>query len=176
MLIVGGGLAATWAAVAAAEAGAKVVLVDKGYCGASGVAATAGVGHWLVPPDYAARDQAMRVRARQGGLLTDRNWQERVLDETWTRLPKLGEWGYAYAKDARNLPVVRIGHAPHYLRFMRSKVQKLGVKILDLRRPVAPARSRWLRVARRGRANPKRSAWALPAACRLEPRSSGRDT
>ena len=131
VLIVGGGLAGSWAAVAAAEAGAKVVLVDKGYCGASGVAATAGVGHWLVPPDYAARDQAMRVRARQGGLLTDRNWQERVLDETWTRLPKLGEWGYAYAKDARNLPVMRIGHAPHYLRFMRSKVQKLGVKILD---------------------------------------------
>ncbi len=30
VLIVGGGLAATWAAVAAAEAGAKVVLVDKG--------------------------------------------------------------------------------------------------------------------------------------------------
>jgi succinate dehydrogenase/fumarate reductase flavoprotein subunit len=131
VLIVGGGLSATWAAVTAAEAGAKVVLVDKGYCGASGVAATAGVGHWLVPPDYAARDQAMRVRARQGGLLTDRNWQERVLDETWKRLPALGDWGYVYAKDPRNLPVMRLGHAPHYLRFMRSKVQKLGVKILD---------------------------------------------
>jgi succinate dehydrogenase/fumarate reductase flavoprotein subunit len=131
VLIVGGGLAATWAAVSAAEAGARVVLVDKGYCGASGVAATAGVGHWVVPPEYAARDQAMRVRARQGGLLTDRNWQERVLDETWQRLPKLAEWGYPDAKDARNLPVMRVGQAPHYLRFMRSKVHKLGVKILD---------------------------------------------
>jgi succinate dehydrogenase/fumarate reductase flavoprotein subunit len=131
VLIVGGGLAATWAAVSAAEAGARVVLVDKGYCGASGVAATAGVGHWVVPPEYAARDQAMRVRARQGGLLTDRNWQERVLDETWQRLPKLAEWGYPDAKDARNLPVMRVGQAPHYLRFMRGKVHKLGVKILD---------------------------------------------
>ena len=131
VLIVGGGLSATWAAVTAAEAGAKVVLVDKGYCGASGVAATAGVGHWLVPPDYATRDQAMRIRARQGGLITDRNWQERVLDETWQRLPKLGDWGYSYAKDPRNQPVMRLGHAPHYLRFMRSKVHKLGVKILD---------------------------------------------
>lgn len=131
VLIVGGGLAATWAAITAAEAGASVVLVDKGYCGASGVAATAGVGHWLVPPDYAQRDEAMRGRAAAGGLLTDRNWQERVLDETWQRLPNLAQWGYAYAKDPRNQPVMRVGHAPHYLRFLRSKVQRLGVKILD---------------------------------------------
>jgi succinate dehydrogenase/fumarate reductase flavoprotein subunit len=131
VLIVGGGLAATWAAITAAEAGADVVLVDKGYCGASGVAATAGVGHWLVPPDFAAREAAMSARAIQGGLISDRSWQERVLDETWRRLPVLGEWGYAYAKDARNQPVLRLGHAPHYLRFLRGRAEKLGVKILD---------------------------------------------
>jgi alkanesulfonate monooxygenase len=50
VLVIGGGVAGTWAAVAAAREGARVVLADKGYCGASGVAATAGPGHWWVPP------------------------------------------------------------------------------------------------------------------------------
>ncbi|MEU9105231.1 FAD-binding protein [Streptomyces xanthophaeus] len=39
VLVVGGGPAATWAALKAAEAGARVVLADKGYCGTSGATA-----------------------------------------------------------------------------------------------------------------------------------------
>ncbi|HKR89921.1 MAG TPA: hypothetical protein VJS38_17260 [Phenylobacterium sp.] len=38
VLVIGGGMAA-WAAVGAARTGAEVVLVDKGYVGASGVTA-----------------------------------------------------------------------------------------------------------------------------------------
>ena len=38
VLVIGGGPAGAWAAVAAAEAGARVVLVDKGYLGTSGAA------------------------------------------------------------------------------------------------------------------------------------------
>src|SRR5436309_3117178 len=38
VLVVGGGPAATWAALKAAQAGADVVLADKGYCGTSGAA------------------------------------------------------------------------------------------------------------------------------------------
>ncbi|HCN46793.1 MAG TPA: hypothetical protein DIT18_14980, partial [Pseudomonas sp.] len=40
MLVIGGGLAGTWAAVAAAREGAKVVLAEKGFCGTSGVTAS----------------------------------------------------------------------------------------------------------------------------------------
>ncbi|WP_373418886.1 FAD-dependent oxidoreductase [Rhodococcus opacus] len=36
VLVLGGGPAGTWAALAAARAGARVVLADKGYCGTSG--------------------------------------------------------------------------------------------------------------------------------------------
>ena len=43
VLVVGGGPAGTWAAIKAAQAGADVVLVDKGRCGSSG--ATASVGN-----------------------------------------------------------------------------------------------------------------------------------
>ena len=46
VLVVGGGPAATWAAVAAVEAGALVILVDKGYVGTSGATAPANTGTW----------------------------------------------------------------------------------------------------------------------------------
>jgi succinate dehydrogenase/fumarate reductase flavoprotein subunit len=131
VLVVGGGPAATWAASSAAISGASVVLVDKGYCGSSGVAATAGVGHWLVPPDVALRDEAMRSRAKLGGFLSDRSWQARVLDETWRRLEELGPLGYPLARDAVSAAVMRIGQAPQYMRFMRSRIRRLGVTILD---------------------------------------------
>lgn len=45
-LIIGGGMAGAWAAIGATRAGATVTLVDKGYCGTSGVTASAGPGHW----------------------------------------------------------------------------------------------------------------------------------
>jgi len=131
VLVVGGGPAATWAAVSAAGEGARVVLVDKGYCGASGVAATAGVGHWLVPPDAALRENAMRVRARLGGGLTDRTWQARVLDETWLRVSELPTLGYPKAFDGQGRPVLRVGQAPHYLKFMRGYAERRGARILD---------------------------------------------
>ena len=51
VLIIGGGPAGCWAALEAAASGAKVVLVDKGYCGSSGATASAGTQIWYVPPD-----------------------------------------------------------------------------------------------------------------------------
>lgn len=49
VLVVGGGPAAAWAALKAAQDGADVVLADKGYCGTSGATASAGTGVWYVP-------------------------------------------------------------------------------------------------------------------------------
>jgi succinate dehydrogenase/fumarate reductase flavoprotein subunit len=46
VLVLGGGPAGTWAAIAAAEAGADVVLADKGYCGTSGATASGGNNLW----------------------------------------------------------------------------------------------------------------------------------
>lgn len=139
VLVVGGGPAATWAAIAAAESGARVALVDKGYCGTSGVAATAGVGHWLVPPDPQRRDEEISVRERQGGYLMDRVWTEAVLDETWERTKLIPEWGYRTPPSATRAPLLVgrpgersfAGSSPGYLRFLRGKVKKSGVLVLD---------------------------------------------
>ena len=39
VLVIGGGMAAAWAAISAAREGAAVLLVDKGFVGTSGVTA-----------------------------------------------------------------------------------------------------------------------------------------
>ena len=44
VLVLGGGPAATWAGVAAAESGASVILVEEGYVGRSGATAPANTG------------------------------------------------------------------------------------------------------------------------------------
>jgi succinate dehydrogenase/fumarate reductase flavoprotein subunit len=67
VLVVGGGMAGAWAASSAAKAGARVMLVDKGYCGTSGVTATAGPGHWWAPPQ--AREAVVANRIKAGTLV-----------------------------------------------------------------------------------------------------------
>lgn len=153
VLVVGGGPAAAWAAISAAEAGAAVVLVDKGYCGSSGAAATAGVGHWLAPTGSEKRETQVLQKETRGGYLSDRNWVEAVLDEAWERIQLLPERGWERKK---GLPAVQqpslklaeapgssperyrrapapyfTGPAPDYLRFLRGQVRKSGALILD---------------------------------------------
>src|SRR5437660_10647117 len=72
VLVLGGGPAGTWAAVSAAERGARVVLADKGFCGTSGATAAAGTGVWYGDPNPTQREAAMANRAKLGGHLQDR--------------------------------------------------------------------------------------------------------
>ena len=128
VLVLGGGLAATWAASAAAQAGAAVVLADKGFCGTSGVTATAGPGHWWVPPG--ARDAAIRDRDALGEGLADRRWMARVLDETWRTLPTLAPY-YAFSRNDAGEVQYRNMRGPEYMRAMRRLVLRSGVRVLD---------------------------------------------
>src|SRR3954468_4167233 len=100
VLVLGGGPAGTWAAVSAAERGARVLLVDKGFCGTSGATAAAGTGVWYVDPDPALREAAMAKREKLGGFLQDRRWMANVLDLTYQRSNRLADWGYPYPVDA----------------------------------------------------------------------------
>jgi len=86
VLVVGGGPAGTWAAIKAAQAGADVVLADKGRCGSSGATASVGTGIWYVEDKPELREAAMASREALGGHLADRDWMARVLDETYARM------------------------------------------------------------------------------------------
>jgi len=130
VLIIGGGLAGTWAAIGAAREGARVVLVDKGYCGTSGVTATAGPGHWWVPPVPGAREAAIDKRLGTAFGLADRHWMARIIDTTWTSLPGLAGY-YDFPRDEKGVTQYRGLRGPEYMRALRSRVLDSGVTILD---------------------------------------------
>lgn len=130
VLIIGGGMAAGWAAIAAARGGAEVVIVDKGYMGTSGVTATAGPNHWWVPPDPALREAAVAKRHAAGLGLADAAWMERVIDLTWRNLPTLSPH-YRFDVDDRGETFFSGVRGPEYMRALRHAAAELGVRILD---------------------------------------------
>src|SRR4051794_27551051 len=89
VLVLGGGPAGTWAAISAAGEGARVVLVDKGFCGTSGATAPSGTGVWYIDPTPDKREAAMANREKMGGYLQDRRWMSRVLDHTYNQSNRL---------------------------------------------------------------------------------------
>jgi succinate dehydrogenase/fumarate reductase flavoprotein subunit len=131
VLVIGGGPAGTWAAYAAAAAGRRVVLADKGYCGTSGATAPSGVGVWYVPPDPGLREEARASRESLGGYLSDRSWMDRVLDTTHANVDRLAEWGYPFPTDEQGQAAKRSLQGPEYMRLMRKRVKAAGVRILD---------------------------------------------
>jgi L-aspartate oxidase len=131
VLVIGGGMAGAWTATAAAREGASVVLVDKGYCGTSGVTATAGPGHWWVPPDPPeARGNAIRSRNALAHGLADPGWMERVIALTWETLPTLARY-YDFPTDEQGIVQYRGLRGPEYMRALRAQIADLGVTILD---------------------------------------------
>ncbi|MBR8836473.1 MAG: FAD-binding protein [Stigonema ocellatum SAG 48.90 = DSM 106950] len=131
VLVIGGGPAGTWAAWSAASTGAKVVLVDKGYCGTTGCAAASGNGVWYVPPLPDAREAAIASRESLGGFLSNRDWMHRVLDQTYANVNQLAEWGYPFPTDDEGKPYRRSLQGPEYMRLMRKQIKRVGVTILD---------------------------------------------
>jgi succinate dehydrogenase/fumarate reductase flavoprotein subunit len=133
VLVIGGGPAACWAALSARETGADVVLVDKGYCGTSGATAPAGTGVWYVAPDPAARAAAKASREELGGYLADHHWMDRVLDQTYANMHRLGREGrYPFPVDPGTGREIRTGvQGPEYMRRMRIWLGRRGVRIID---------------------------------------------
>ena len=130
VLVLGGGPAATWAAISAAETGSRVTLVDKGYCGTSGATAAGGNNLWLVAPGP-RREDSIRERERAAGGLTDSEWMMRVLATSWDRIETLAQWGYPFPVGADAQPMRSSLQGPEYMRRMRRKAHRSGVRILD---------------------------------------------
>ncbi|MFF2083132.1 FAD-binding protein [Nocardia sp. NPDC058176] len=133
VLIIGGGPAASWAAIHAREAGADVILVDKGYCGTSGATAPSGTGVWYVAREETARANAKASREALGGYLADHYWMDRVLDQTYANMNRLATEGrYPFPVDPATGASLRTGvQGPEYMRRMRAWLNRIGVRILD---------------------------------------------
>lgn len=131
VLVIGGGPAGTWAAIAAASDGAKVLLADKGYCGTSGATAPSGTGLWHVAPEGEARARAKDSRYAMGGHLAEPAWMDRVLAQTWTNVEQLIEWGYPFPADANGQLQCTSLQGPEYMRLMRKTAKAAGARIID---------------------------------------------
>jgi succinate dehydrogenase/fumarate reductase flavoprotein subunit len=131
VLVLGGGPAGAWAALAAAGAGARVVLADKGYCGTSGPTASGGNNLWYVPPDETARTRAAGERFEQSARLADHRWMARVLAETYRRVDDLASFGYPFPAGEDGAEHRGSLQGPEYMKRMRRRVHRSGVTILD---------------------------------------------
>ncbi|RJO80357.1 FAD-binding protein [Nocardia panacis] len=130
VLVLGGGPAGIWAAVSAAAAGSRVILVDKSRCGAGGPSACGATALWNIPPG-SAREEAVRRGYAHGGGLGDPDLMHRVLDETHRRVEQLVRWGYRFPGEAAG-PALRVYlDGARYLRRLRRGALAAGVRILD---------------------------------------------
>lgn len=131
VLVLGGGPAATWAAISARNIGASVILADKGFCGASGATAAAGTGLWFVGDDTDRREFEVARLFAAGGFLAETKWMHRVLDLTRLGVDQLVEWGYPFPIGEDRQGRFTSLQGPEYMRLMRKQVKAAGVRILD---------------------------------------------
>lgn len=132
VLVIGGGPAACWAALAAADKGAKVIIADKGHLGSSGALAASTSGARVIPPVKELRDKVKFERYALGGHLANHRWWELVMQQTWINAPKIYEWG------GYEMPVFNDGRpaygglqGPEIMKIMRKRVKQVGIQILD---------------------------------------------
>ena len=92
VLVIGGGLAGCWAAIAATRQGSRALVVDKGFVGGSGCSVFAGgVVLYLTPDDDPA--DFVREHCRESELLIDPAWVERLVQANYERITELDGWG-----------------------------------------------------------------------------------
>ena len=131
VLVIGGGPAASWAALAAIERGAKVIVADKGYLGASGAFAASTSGAKVIPPLKDLRDPVKFERYALGGHLSQHAWWDRILDITFEKAPKIYEWGGYEMPQFNGKPAYRGLQGCETMRIMRKQLKRSGVQILD---------------------------------------------
>ncbi|MBX2885353.1 MAG: FAD-binding protein [Granulosicoccus sp.] len=98
VLVIGGGIAGGYAAIKAADAGANVTLVDKGYMSRSGQSPY--VDSFLVfNEDWGDNlDEWMAMIGQIGEHVNHREWTKAGLVESRERYEELLEWGVEFAK------------------------------------------------------------------------------
>lgn len=131
VLVVGGGPAGAWAALTAAASGASVVLAEKGFVGTGGATAAGNTTMIHVAPGSEQRERAIRRRIDLGLGLAERPSIERAIDEAFIHLNELADWGYPYPVDESGRSYRGSLRGADYLRFMRRRLRKAGVRILD---------------------------------------------
>ncbi|MCD7928268.1 MAG: FAD-binding protein [Oscillospiraceae bacterium] len=160
VLVIGGGIAGCFAAIKAKEAGADVVLVDKGSVGKAGQSPHTNT-FAAFDPNRHDIDSWLNVCNTTGDYMNDRDWSKIVYTESTDRWADWVEWGaYVYhwnhngepyecvAKEPSNDPMVVMPlnpkgmgtiqfqqsyrHPPRKnILVLRNQCLKVGVRVMD---------------------------------------------
>jgi succinate dehydrogenase/fumarate reductase flavoprotein subunit len=141
VLVIGGGMAGSFAAIKAREQGLDVTLVDKGYAGKSG--STPYAFHFQVfDPERGHRlDEWMNHVNTRGEYINNRMWTEISYKDSFARFQDLISWGVKFLKGAdgeivRRGPPITVVEAAileerDFAHVLRKQAIKEGVRILD---------------------------------------------
>jgi succinate dehydrogenase/fumarate reductase flavoprotein subunit len=128
--VLGGGPAGAWAAITAREAGAEVVLADKGFFGTSGATAPSNTETWCVPPGPEREAAICRQLPKSLGL-AEPEALKTTLTLAWNGLHRMIDWKYPFPPNAAGKPYLGNLRGPDYMRFMRRHAIGAGVRVLD---------------------------------------------
>lgn len=93
VLVIGGGFAGLNAAMAAKNAGASVVMVDKGQPGYSGLSPWPSSHRWF-DPDMGDDAEAFKKAISMGGeYLVNQGWYQMWIDHSKEAYQRLADWG-----------------------------------------------------------------------------------
>jgi succinate dehydrogenase/fumarate reductase flavoprotein subunit len=141
VLVVGGGMAGLFAAIKAADQGARVTLVDKGYAGRSGSTPHAFFFAVFNPAWGHDLDAWMKPVNTIGEYVNNREWTEIVFKDSHDRYQDLLSWGVEFIRDEKG--EVRVARFPGietqspllkhrvFGGVIRKQAVKQGVKIID---------------------------------------------
>ncbi|MFC1909360.1 FAD-dependent oxidoreductase [Chloroflexota bacterium] len=141
VLVIGGGMAGSFAAIKAKEQGLDVTIVDKGYAGKSGSTPYAFYYAVFRPEWGHDMDAWMNHVNTIGEYMNNREWTEIVFLDSYDRFQDLLSWGAEFQKDkngeivisrfpgidTESLQLKRRIFAP----VLRKQAIKSGVKVLD---------------------------------------------
>ncbi len=111
VLVVGGGTAGTMAAITAAEAGARVVLLEKAHVRHSGSLAMGmdGVNNAVIPGKATPEDYVAEITRANDGIVNQRTvWQ--TASRGFDMVQRLERYGVKFEKDEHNEYAVRQVH------------------------------------------------------------------
>jgi fumarate reductase (CoM/CoB) subunit A len=120
VLVIGTGGAGLYAAIRAADEGARVVIWDKGLVGRSGStvggAGIAAVGPWSVPGD--SPDVHFRDTWVGGSFLNEQTLVRVLVEESRERIMELEEWGLCFDREPDGQYVLDVAGGHTYPRLL----------------------------------------------------------
>lgn len=148
ILVIGGGAAGAFAAIKARENGTEnVLLVEKARTGKSGCSCFAAGQLVVFVPHEDDRDFWLREYVEQGQYLNDQDWLQIYMDEGFSLVRELEDWGlllrktddgkYERVRGRGSHPekglrnIVFTGQAGTLTEVLRKRVIAKGIKIID---------------------------------------------